>query len=165
MQSLAGQSFKMFEWSMAGQPATNYQPYWCKSIEASKIFLKIFLKWYLLKGHVQTVPYVVLENLFQKDFSKRFLKVQLNCTRLKIFLRKILNKSFKKIFKKAIELRPWSWCSPWSSRSSWTVGSTPWPCRSGSRRRGGRRAPSTCTARPSCGTGPAASEIWTRIIN
>ena len=58
---------------------------WCNSIETSKIFLKIFLRWYLLKGHVQTVPYVVLENLFQKDFSKRFLKVQLNCTRLKMF--------------------------------------------------------------------------------
>ena len=80
---------------------------WCNSIETSKILLKI-LRWNLLKGYVQTVPYVVLENLFQKDFSKRFLKVQLNCTRLKIFLRKILNKSFKKILKKAIELASWS---------------------------------------------------------
>ena len=45
---------------------------WCNSIETSKTFLKIFLRWYLLKGHVQTVPYVVLENLFQKDFQKDF---------------------------------------------------------------------------------------------
>ena len=45
---------------------------WCNSIETSKNFLKIFLRWYLLKGHVQTIPPEVLENLFQKDFQKYF---------------------------------------------------------------------------------------------